>query len=549
MRNMRCLRGFPTQYDVLKIQSGPIQEGVSIQMQFAARTSQSRALRLAVIATAFITVFAINAQRSSADIPNPQLSAGVYSTCAINSNKRLYCWGSNSSTQLGLGSNAKLSYGTRPYPVKGVAAQPVGVSSGYSSACSLLVTGSVSCWGKNASGALGAKNLGGFAKSAQSAASLIAPWATPSNESTGAGHVCYRDINATVKCLGANNVGQLGNSTNTNSSTPVQVSVITAASEATRATRVVSGANHSCALLDNNNVKCWGVNNYRQLGTPANAVPFSSTPVDVPGLSNNITQLASMADHSCGIHSGGAVSCWGADSFGQLGDGTVAPFKGAVDVNGLGGDARQVSTGVSHTCALVAGGGVKCWGSNEFGQLGNGNTTTSSKPVSVIGLSRPASEISAGGYHSCARLDNNDIYCWGRGTKGQLGNGGNTSSPNAVKVLSLGGVHYASVQLTKVAGHSNFQATFVAVPPRAGNIKEQCRTNASLTVTIVQDGNTQTKKFKQLLKPSGSTKCTTRFFDRSITKSMGSAVVTLKGSYIGTSTMPGASFTQAYTNP
>lgn len=549
MRNIGSLRGFPTQNHVFRNQSGPIQEGVSIQMQFAAQTFQSRAVRFAVIATAFIALFAISAQRSSADLPNPQLSAGAYSTCSINSNKRLYCWGSNSSTQLGQGSNAKFSYGTRPYPVKGLAAQPVGVSTGYSSACSLLVTGSISCWGKNSSGALGAKNLGGFAKSAQSAASLIAPWATPSNEATGSGHVCYRDNNATVKCLGSNTLGQLGNGTTTNSSTPTQVAGITGAAAATRATRVVSGANHSCALLDNNNVKCWGVNNFRQLGTPANAVAFATSPVDVPNLSNNITQLASMADHTCGIHANGDVSCWGADSYGQLGDGTVAPFKGAVDVAGLGAEARQVSTGVQHTCALIKGGGVKCWGSNAVGQLGNGTTTTSSKPVSVIGLDRPAVEVSAGGYHSCARLDNNQIWCWGNGTKGQLGNGGNTNSPSPVMVQSLGGVHYSSVLLTKVAGHSNFQATFVAVPPRVGTIADQCKTNAHLTVTVVQDGVTVTKKITQRLKPSGSTKCTTRIRERSITKSMGSATVTLKGSYIGTSTMPGASFTQVYVNP
>jgi alpha-tubulin suppressor-like RCC1 family protein len=518
-------------------------------MQFAAQTYQSRVARFAVIASAFVVLFAISAQRSSADIPNPKLSAGVYSTCSINSNNRLYCWGSNSSTQLGQGSKAKFSYGTRPYPVKGLKAVPVGVSNGYSSACSLLVTGSISCWGKNSSGALGAANNGGFARSAQSAASLIAPWLTPSNEATGASHFCFRDNNSTVKCQGANNLGQLGNGTNANSSTATQVAGITAVSEATRATRVASGANHSCALMDNNNVKCWGVNNFRQLGTPTNAVPSSNIPVDVPGLPNNITQLASMADHSCGIHSGGAVSCWGANSYGQLGDGTVAPFKGAVDVAGLGADARQISAGVSHTCALIAGGGVKCWGSNEFGQLGNGNATTSSKPVSVIGLSRPASEVSAGGYHSCARLDNNEIYCWGRGTKGQLGNGGNSNSLNAVKVQPVGGVRYASVLLTKVAGHSNFQGTFVASPPRAGKISEQCRTNAQLTVTIVQDGVTTTKKFKKLLKPSGTTKCTARFSERAITKSTGSATVTLRGTYIGTSTMPGASFTQVYVNP
>ncbi|MGK2877755.1 MAG: RCC1 domain-containing protein [Solirubrobacterales bacterium] len=518
-------------------------------MQFQAQTHRSRALLFAAIASAFFAVLAVSAQRASADIANPQLSAGAYSTCSINANKRLYCWGSNSSTQLGQGSKAKISFGTRPYPVKGLTAQPIGVSVGYSSACSLLVTGAINCWGKNASGSLGVKNQGGFAKSAQAAASLISPWVAPSNQSSGSQHQCFRDNNATVKCIGTNTYGQLGNGSSAASNLPVQVAVITATNAATRATQVVSGANHACALLDNNNVKCWGVNNFRQLGTPTNTVPFSSTPVDVPNLTNNLDQLASMADHTCGVHTNGDVSCWGANSYGQLGDGTVAPFKGAVDVVSLGTEARQVSTGVQHTCALIKGGGVKCWGSNQFGQLGDSTTTTSSRPVSVIGLSRPASEISVGGYHSCARLDNNQIWCWGAGSKGQLGNGATANALQPVKVKSLGGVHFSSVGLFKTSGHANFQATFVAEPPRSGKISEQCRTNANLTVTIVQDGVTTTKKFKKLLKPSGSSKCTARFEQRSITKSVGSAQVTLKGSYNGTATMPGASFTQAYANP
>ena len=119
----------------------------------------------------------------------------------------------------------------------------------------------------------------------------------------------------------------------------------------------------------------------------------------------------------------------------------------------------------------------------------------------------------------------------------------------AVKVQPIGGVRYASVLLSKTGGQSNFQGTFVVSPPRAGKIAEQCRTNARLTVTIVQDGVTVVKKFKKLLRPSGTTKCTARFSERAITKSMGSATVTLRGNIIGTSTMPGASFTQVYANP
>ena len=198
----------------------------------------------------------------------------------------------------------------------------------------MLVTGSDQLLGQERNGALGAQEPRRIRDQRTDRRFADRPMGDALESSRPvAAHICFRDNNATVKCLGANNVGQLGNATNANSSTPVQVAVITAASAATRATQVVSGANHSCALLDNSNVKCWGVNNFRQLGTPTNTVPFSSTPVDVPDLSNNITQLASMADHTCGIHSNGDVSCWGANSYGQLGDGTVAPFKGAVDVD------------------------------------------------------------------------------------------------------------------------------------------------------------------------------------------------------------------------
>jgi alpha-tubulin suppressor-like RCC1 family protein len=517
-------------------------------MQLASTHHRSLALRIAVIVLAATALLSIGAQRSSADVANPKLSAGVYSTCAIYSNNRVYCWGSNSSNQLGLGSSTKLSYTVRPNPVKGVPAQPVGISNGYSSACSILITGGISCWGSNPAGALGPKSLGKSAKSAQPSASLISPWVAPSNQSTGSQHSCFRDNNATVKCLGTNNYGQLGNASNTPSATPTQVAVLTGASAATRASQVVSGANHSCALLDNRNVKCWGVNNVRQLGTPTNSVAWVNSPVDVPALTNNVTQLASKADHTCAIHANGDVSCWGADSYGQLGDGTVAPFKGAVKVAGLGADARQVSTGVAHTCSLIKGGGVKCWGSNEFGQLGNGTATTSSKPVSVIGLPRPANEISAGGYHSCARLDNGSIYCWGRGTKGQLGNDKKASSLTAAPVVEVAGPHYSGVKLHKTSGHSNFSATLVVRPPQPGSISKRCKTRASVTVTVVQDGVTHTKKIHKKLRSSGSSKCVARLSYRSISKSVSPATLTIKSSYKGNSSLPGGQLTQTYLN-
>lgn len=519
-------------------------------MQLTHVLSRTRMLTAIAFVAALVATLTTGAGSASADIANPQLSGGIYSTCAIYPSKRLYCWGSNSSQQAGMGGGNRVSFATRPYPVKGVTSQPIGVSSGYSSACAMLVTGGIGCWGKNTSGALGAKSLGSFARSFQSTAGLISPWASPSNVATGGQHVCFRDNNKTVKCLGNNNYGQLGNTSNAASSTPVQVAVITGAGAGTQADQVVSGSGHSCALLVNNNVKCWGVNNFRQLGSPTNTVASSNTPVDVPSLSNNITELASLGDHTCAEHADDTISCWGANPYGQLGDGTVAPFKGAVKVDGIS-NSRQVSTGISHSCALVAGGAVKCWGSNEFGQLGNGTTTTSSKPVSVIGLSRPASEITVGGYHSCARLDTGSIYCWGRGSKGQLGDGTTSSSSVPRRVADFGGVHFASVSMPHAASSdgvqsSDLRATVVALPPRAGKLSQQCRTNAHLTATIVQAGVTTTKRLVKRFSRSGQTKCTARFSVNQITKSAAPATLTLKGSYKGNSGMPGASYTQAF---
>lgn len=507
---------------------------------------------LGALLGALVLTYGIGADRAEADLANPQLSAGLYGTCAIYPSKRVYCWGSNSSQQAGLGGGNRVTYATRPYPVKGVAGVPVGVSVGYSSACAPLTSGAIGCWGKNTSGALGAKNLGSYARSFQSAAGLISPWVAPSNVSSGSNHICFRDNNATVKCQGSNVYGQLGNGTNVASNVPVQVSTITGLAAATQATQVVAGTSHSCALLANKNVKCWGLNTFRQLGSPTNTTPAVNAPVDVPNLANNITELASMADHTCAVHSDDSISCWGANPYGQLGDGTVAPFKGAVKVDGIG-NARQVSTGVSHSCALVAGGAVKCWGSNEFGQLGNGTTTTSSKPVSVIGLARPATEITVGGYHSCARLDTGQYFCWGRGSKGQLGDGTNSNSATPRLVQSFGGIHFAGTSLahSTLAGApvSGLKVTVVALPPRAGKLSQQCRTNAHLTATIVQDGKTTTKKLVRRFKRSGQTKCSARFSSPAITQSASPATVTLKASYRGNATMPPASYTEAFNLP
>jgi alpha-tubulin suppressor-like RCC1 family protein len=492
-----------------------------------------------------LAALAAGAGSASAEVNNPQLSAGAANTCAIYSNQKVYCWGSNLNKQLGIGNN-NLSYALQPIPVNALNSVPVGVSTGYDSACAMSTFGTLRCWGNNANGALGAKYAKGNATSAQTAATLTGAWVAPSNVATGQRHICWLDNNKTVKCQGANASGQLGNGANTDSSTPVQVSVITGAAANTQATQVVTGSNHSCALLVNRNVKCWGANNVKQLGTPASTVVNSNTPVDVPDLANDVRQLASGGEHTCAIRANGDVICWGSDSYGELGDGTIAAFKGTVAVDNLAGNAKEVTTGISHSCALLTNGSVRCWGANTYGQLGTGGTTNATRPVTVAGLPRPAISVTAGGYHTCARLDDQSIRCWGKNDKGQLGNNSRVNSSTPVAIAAAAGPSYSKVKLEKGNGHTNFVGLFVVRPPVPGSIEQRCVGSTVSTVSVTQGGVKHSKGIRAKLRVSG-TKCVASLRVNNISSSEATGDIYIRSSFAGNSRLPAAKFTQTFT--
>jgi len=207
---------------------------------------------------------------------------------------------------------------------------------------------------------------------------------------------------------------------------------------------VASGYYHSCALLLNGTVKCWGRNTDGQLGN--GTLTNSGTPVLVTGLSN-VTALAAGGYHTCALLQNGQMKCWGYGYYGQLGDGNTnnAAYPGFV--RGLAGSAVNITAGLMHTCAVLSGGSVQCWGYNGYGQLGTGNTSSSLVPVQVPGLSFVTS-IAAGLYHTCVLEVTATIYCWGYNGYGQLGNNTktNSSSPvqswiDAPKALVAGGQH------------------------------------------------------------------------------------------------------------
>ena len=186
---------------------------------------------------------------------------------------------------------------------------------------------------------------------------------------------------------------------------------------------VALGLSHTCARKTDLTVKCWGDDTSGQTGTGGTVADAGVviTPSVVNGITDAI-RIGSGKSHTCIVHKGGTVACWGDDTDGQLGDGkTNARSNVPVDVPGLSG-AVAVACGASFTCAVLETGGVSCWGNGLAGQLGNGAMRSQPSPGAVTGLDHVVA-MTAGESHACAVKDDGALFCWGDGFDGQLGNG------------------------------------------------------------------------------------------------------------------------------
>jgi alpha-tubulin suppressor-like RCC1 family protein len=241
-------------------------------------------------------------------------------------------------------------------------------------------------------------------------------------------HSCAVTTAGDVQCWGDNRSGQLGDGTLENRLLPITVSALSGSVRA-----VTSGSQHTCALTTAGGVKCWGDNSSRQLG---HGYQNYLTPVDVTGLSSGVQAIAAGSFHTCALTTGGGVKCWGSNEHGQLGDGSTLTWD-MVDVVGLSAGVLAIRAGSQHTCALTTGGGVKCWGDNEQGQLGDGTTEPRSTPVDVVGLTRGVQAIAAGGAQTCALTITGGVKCWGANAAGQLGDSTQQDRATPVDVVGL----------------------------------------------------------------------------------------------------------------
>lgn len=315
----------------------------------------------------------------------------------------------------------------RAAPTEVAAPQPLhGIASGGSHSCGLSAAGGVYCWGYNASGQLG----DGTTLFRNVPTPVLGLSSGVSALALGDTHTCALVQGGKVKCWGESDDGRLGTGDTSDQTQPRDVLQLTGA------TAIGAGVAHTCALVGGGQVKCWGYNYYGELGdgtSTTRTIPVSTQ------IGMTASAIAVGGHHACATSTAGAMQCWGQNYNGQLGDGTNTNRNLPVNVDGLGSGVTQITAGGYHTCALAAGNVMKCWGDNGYAQLGEGTTGDRNRPTNVIVATGPIQEMSAGGYHTCVRGAANAIQCWGQNSNGKLGAGtpNNLSYATRVRVSGL----------------------------------------------------------------------------------------------------------------
>lgn len=362
-----------------------------------------------------------------------RVTAGNFHTCALAADGDLYCWGTNNRGQLG---NGTMESSRTPLRVPGTPGDATALGAGVDHTCAIFKAGAVYCWGSNRARQLGqdAPGIATIPRFIQPAAQEngVAPVNGLPAIAGGRYHTCLITPSRGVQCWGRNSNGQVGDGTQLPHSRPINVSGLSSG-----VTALALGAEHTCALLQHGGVQCWGSNQFGQLGDGATTERL--TPTAVIGLAGAVAALVAGDSHTCALVQPGGVKCWGANSAGQLGDGTTMPSAFPVAVAGLSSGVVALTAGAEHSCALLQSGGVKCWGANLVGQLGDGSQLNRATPVDVLGLSSGVIALDAGGAHSCAVTDAGGVQCWGANNDGQLGDGSGVNQLQPVAVTGLPG--------------------------------------------------------------------------------------------------------------
>jgi alpha-tubulin suppressor-like RCC1 family protein len=346
------------------------------------------------------------------------ITLGWGHTCAVTE-IGVMCWGYNIDGQLGNGSRVAQSI---PVAVRGLSNGVLSISAGSAHSCAVKSDGVAVCWGFNGDNQLG----DGTEVERTIPVSVIDVGVSFASIATGDRHTCAVTDDGKVYCWGDDEVDQLG-------AVSYQYKPVDVLGLNSVATAVSAGASHTCALTNNGIAKCWGGNDNSQTGSLMDTIV--DFPRNVDGLLMGNKAVMAGGYHTCAITSGGGMKCVGYGA--AVGYGEYWSLSAARDVVGLGSGVKAMALGEHHSCALMAWGMVKCWGDNESGQLGDGTTEEKYSPVNVSGLESGVAAIAAGGNHTCALMEIGGVKCWGENKEGQLGNGSTSNSNTPVDVVKL----------------------------------------------------------------------------------------------------------------
>ena len=322
------------------------------------------------------------------------------------------------------------------------------ITSGGRTTCALLSDRSVECWGNGSGGGIGS----GFAKDSNANPTAVAGLNSGVlTLASGMNHACVVTTKGLVLCWGNGGYGRLGNGSEATQYAPVAVDGLSSA-----VATVVVGWYHTCALLTDGKAWCWGLNADGQLGIGRpgygeNGLTSSLKPVAVSGLTQRIMSIAAGTNHTCALLEDASVACWGDNTKGQLGNNSSAGTTSPVAVVGLSGAVKGLAVGDESNCAVMTAGGVECWGSNGYGTvaLDAGSSSVIRTPVKVLGLDAAAVTIAIANSQACALIANGKVQCWGLNSTDQISALQTriyvpttvTGLPTGVRAIALGNQH------------------------------------------------------------------------------------------------------------